>query len=477
MTILLGAAVARSPGSQRRRSDDLFSSLSPLQSLATVFWSVHDLSNGNQLLQSILSLRQISDDDLSSGSTSDYGSRSSKLSRRSSNSSNGGDSGAFEQLRQIKRCPTSMARLISDLLDERCDSIDEVKRELADMASTPELFLFDPDADFSTKNLSFGGKERHYGQASEVKRVLQIANRAISIQDPTREAEISYEAVRGCACQVDSIFISGVAGSGKSSLATYVSSFLSSELNWLTASAKFKINAGHESGRLVFDLFDKLVKDILVANQKESGESNVAYSSVVSSAILDTFDVSNLTSLRGMLPGLNELLSNLDTCYAPLPVSNENEMSRFRMTFLLSKLLAVILSTGRDVFLVLDDLQWCESSTLELVSEILISVSHQKIDGNRHLIYAGIYRDDEADASQQVSSHIETLRRSQSVDVAEEFALTSLTRDDIAEVLMAEMRLPYRLVSKLAGVVYHRTLGHAMFVIQLLNGLASSSIM
>ena len=371
-----------------------------------------------------------------------------------------------------------MARLISDMLDERCKSIDEVKRELADMASAPELFLFDPDVDFSSKILSFGGKGRHYGQVSEVKRVLQVAHRTISIQDPTREAEISVEASRGCACRVDSIFISGAAGSGKSSLATYVSAFLSSQLNWLTASAKFKINAGHESGRLVFDLFDKLVKDIAAADQTESEESNVEYSSIVSSAILDTFDVSSLTSLRGMLPGLNELLSNFGTCYAPLPASNENEMSRFRITFLLSKLLAVILSTGRDVFLIMDDIQWCESSALELVSEILISVSHEQISGGSgHLIYTGIYRDDEADGSQQVSSQVETLRRSQSVDVAEEIALTSLTRDEIADVLMAEMRLPYRLVSKLAGVVYHRTLGHAIFVIQLLNGLANSSIM
>ena len=442
-----------------------------------MFWSVHDPNNGNQLLQSVLSLRQVTDEDPSAGTTSDHASRSSKLSRLNSISSKGGDSGAFEQLRQIKRCPTFMARLISDLLDERCTSIDEVKRELADMASTPELFLFDPDAGFSSRNLSFGGKGRHYGQASEVKRVLQIANRTVSIQDPTRVAEISSEARRGRACQVDSIFISGAAGSGKSSLATHVADFLSSQLNWLTATVKFKNNAGHESGRLVFSLFDKLVKEIVAVDQKESGEGNFEYSSIVSRAILDAFDVSSLTSLRGMLPGLNELLSNLGTCYAPLQVNNENEMSRFRMTFLLSKLLAVILSTGRDVFLIMDDIQWCELGALELVSQILISVSHQQIGGsNRHLIYAGIYRDDEADGGQQVTSQVETLRRSQSVAVSDEIALTSLTRDDIADMLMAEMRLPHRLIAKLASIVYHRTLGHAMFVIQLLNGLASSSI-
>jgi len=367
--------VGLSSGSPSGRSGDSFSSLSPLQSLATVFWSVHDPNNGNQLLQSVLSLRQVTDEDPSAGTTSDHASRSSKLSRLNSISSKGGDSGAFEQLRQIKRCPTSMARLISDLLDERCTSIDEVKRELADMASTPELFLFDPDAGFSSKNLSFGGKGRHYGQASEVKRVLQIANRTVSIQDPTRVAEISSEARRGRACQVDSIFISGAAGSGKSSLATHVADFLSSQLNWLTATVKFKNNAGHESGRLVFSLFDKLVKEIVAVDQKkESGEGNFEYSSIVSRAILDAFDVSSLTSLRGMLPGLNELLSNLGTCYAPLQVNNENEMSRFRMTFLLSKLLAVILSTGRDVFLIMDDIQWCELGALELVSHTLVRV-------------------------------------------------------------------------------------------------------
>ena len=405
---------------------------------------------------------------------------SSRMSRSYRSLANSNDESAlFEQLRETGHFTTSIARLIADLLDGRCTSIDEVLRELTDMVSTPELYLFDPGVEFCS-NLSFG--KGHYGQAEELRRVIAVASRSTMPQSARLDADTgsiwSGASSDSSAGQVDAVFIRGMAGSGKSSLVSYAARFLSSlDSNWLYVSAKFKRGADHESQKIACGLFDDLVKKIAAMERDCESDmpKDIEYSRLVAGAILRTFDGVTLTILFEILPGLRELIPNSDSFGRTEALSSEENMSSLRLIFLLSRLTIAVLSAGRNIFLVLDDIQWCDNSTLELMSEVYISVG-QQMEGGQKLIYAGVYRDDEVGIDHPVSFQIDTLNQSQSVDVADQIDLSYLARDEVADMLMAEMRLPHRKVCKLADVVYRRTLGHAMFVVQLLNGLVSSGI-
>ena len=479
--VLHEARIAPDPGGPTNEAGGQLQT--PHQKLGAILLSVYP--GGCDDLQSVLSTPQlvsqsspvISGRRLSSSPIS-LGGSSSRVSK--SNRSLGGNDGSalFEQLRKAGQCTTSMARLIADLLDGRCTSIEEVLRELADMVSTPELYLFDPGVEFCS-NLSFG--KRHYGRAEEMRRVLEVASRSTMTQRARSDADSgiwSGASSDSSAGHVDAIFIRGIAGSGKSSLVSYAGSFLSSlDSNWVYVSAKFKRGADHESQKVACGLFDDLVKKIAATERDyDNGMlKDIEYSQRVASAILRTFDGITLTILCEILPGLRELIPHIDAFGRTGAFSAEENMSSLRLIFLLSRLTAAVLSVGRNIFLVMDNIQWCDNSTLELISEVFISVG-QQMEGGQKLIYAGLYRDDEVGLDHPVSVQIDTFNQSQSVDVADQIEISYLARDEVVDMLMAEMRLPHRQVCKLADVVYRRTLGHAMFVVQLLNGLASSAI-
>ena len=54
--------------------------------------------------------------------------------------------------------------------------------------------------------------------------------------------------------------------------------------------------------------------------------------------------------------------------------------------------------------------------------------------------------------------------------------LGSLSRNDVIDMIMTQLRLPRQLVIELAAVVHKKTSGHAMFVVQLFNSLLRDSI-
>jgi predicted ATPase len=53
--------------------------------------------------------------------------------------------------------------------------------------------------------------------------------------------------------------------------------------------------------------------------------------------------------------------------------------------------------------------------------------------------------------------------------------LSSLSKNDVTNMLMTEFRLPRRIVAELAHVVHKKTAGHALFIVELLNSLLRES--
>ena len=92
-----------------------------------------------------------------------------------------------------------------------------------------------------------------------------------------------------------------------------------------------------------------------------------------------------------------------------------------------------------------------------------------------HLLFVGLYRTDEVGLGHPLSNHLSLLRMSRNANVTE-MNLPCLTKQDVSNMLVSQMRLPRRLVSELAQVVHQRTIGHASFVVDLLNSLVGDSV-
>jgi len=399
-------------------------------------------------------------------------------------------------------------------------SLTQIIADLEQMSTHPHLFLYDQPAEFFASGaLHFG--QRCYGRDEETKRVFEISTRLenqklsavenspISLLDgmdiPSSSSSFvasdnnnggqrvarasNGSSTSESESRAEAVFVSGVAGSGKSNFVQDVERILTANANkssspshprWMVAKVKFKREMEHNSREIVSSLFEKLVGDI-VRMKGSHDESDVDYHRKVVEIMSNNLDYARqMSSLVDFIPSLKELTPSIDKEASSMLAGSE--VSLWQLVFLLSKLMGSILSLGRHILVCCDDLQWCNSSMLTLISELIMSIGlhHEE---RRHFLFMGMYRDDEvlntADLQQQQKQHplvgqLAALRKCSLVNVTE-MKLSSLPLEEVANMIMMEMRLPMRLVVGLASVVHKKTSGHAIFVAQVLNSLVRDS--
>jgi predicted ATPase len=123
--------------------------------------------------------------------------------------------------------------------------------------------------------------------------------------------------------------------------------------------------------------------------------------------------------------------------------------------------------------IICDDLQWVDQTSMSFITEILTNLGNVELI-RRHCLFVGLYREDEVDAKHPLSSQFANLEANMSINISR-VKLSSLSKDDVIEMVMQEFHLPHRIVHELASVVHKKTAGHPMFVIELLNTLLRDS--
>jgi len=353
--------------------------------------------------------------------------------------------------------PVSVCRLISDMVDTGIGgnaehpfgSIDEVIDDLNLMTKHPHIYLYDIEDFFK---LGFG--QRYYGQKKEMSQLLEIStgleqsSQALTESSPLAPLEV--------------VFISGMPGVGKTHLASRVGEFLFTLGSWMVAKTKFERGAEHESRQCVFSMFDKLVANIVL--MKDSfNKADVDYNSRARNAIADAIDEDGWSILVDYVPSIGDLMPIVAKKKA---VNAEIELRPWQLTFFLSKLMSALLSLDRFVMLCLDDIQWCDPAMLAMLNEIIIHSGHHK----GRCICVVTCRSNEVSEFHPLTLHFNRLKECKHTNVTE-IKLSSLTKDNVIEMVMTEMRLPKRMVGEFAEIVHRKTLGHALFIVELLNSL------
>jgi len=375
-----------------------------------------------------------------------------------------GDS-LFSLLLETGNYPTSICRLLSDIIgvgnegkaENPYTSIDDVILDLEQMLNYPHLFLHDPGNDFYSSNPNFD-QGSMYGRVKELTRVLQVSTQLEQcVNDFKGSRSDSPKYIDGS----NVVFISGLAGSGKSHFVQNVSQFLK-DLGWIVQTKKFRRDMEHGSREIVSSLFDELVANIAKMEEDDYNHRSV-------NAISNALDPASLACLANFIPSMLELIPDVDK-NAFLPT--EAQYSQGQLVFLLSKLVGAILSLDRHIMICFDDLQWCDPTMIMLIKEIILSVGQNQ--GRHNFLFVGMYRCDEITESHPFVNQLSALQKSNNVHVTE-IELSSLSRDDIVDMVMPVLRLPRRLVFGLSDIVHKKTSGHALFVVQLLNSLVRDS--
>ena len=141
--------------------------------------------------------------------------------------------------------------------------------------------------------------------------------------------------------------------------------------------------------------------------------------------------------------------------------------NRFQMVF--RRFLSVFARKEHPLALFLDDLQWLDSATLDLLEHL---VTHPEM---RHLLLIGGYRHNEVVPTHPFLRSLEAIRNA-GVKV-HEIALAPLARDDIGRLVADTLRCKLARGRPLAQLVQKKTAGNPFFAIQFISALAEEGLL
>jgi predicted ATPase/GAF domain-containing protein/tRNA A-37 threonylcarbamoyl transferase component Bud32 len=244
------------------------------------------------------------------------------------------------------------------------------------------------------------------------------------------------------------LLVSGYSGIGKSSLVHELEKPIVGRRGLFVA-GKFDQYKRDIPYSTIAQAFRDLVLDLLV----EGEERITAWRQRLQSAVGKSGQL-----IVDMIPQV-ELLVGKQPAVSELPIGEAQK--RFHMVF--RQFLGVFTHKEHPLTLFLDDLQWADSASLELLAEVL---THPE---TRHLLAVGAYRDNEVTPGHPLMM---TLDRARKADLpVRDLVLTPLSREHLGRLVADAMRRPAEEVEPLALLVGEKTAGNPFFAIQFLISL------
>ncbi|OFX20890.1 MAG: hypothetical protein A2V77_24585 [Anaeromyxobacter sp. RBG_16_69_14] len=154
-----------------------------------------------------------------------------------------------------------------------------------------------------------------------------------------------------------------------------------------------------------------------------------------------------------------ELLMGPQPAVAELPL--DEARNRLRVVFW--QFLGVFARKEHPLALFLDDLQWSDAASLELLVDVLLHPD------TRHLLAIGAYRSDEVTAGHPLMMALDGLRKSRLA--VRELVLGPLSRDHLGQLVAGAMLRDPDDVAPLTALIGEKTAGNPFFAIQFLTAL------
>ena len=152
----------------------------------------------------------------------------------------------------------------------------------------------------------------------------------------------------------------------------------------------------------------------------------------------------------------------------PVPDLSPQDAQR-RFQTVLRQFIAVFARPEHPLVLFLDDLQWLDAATLDLLEVLL---AQRDI---RHLLLIGAYRDNEVDAAHPLMRKLDAIR--QAGAAVHDIVLAPLTYDDLEQLISESLRCETKPANPLVQLVHEKTGGNPFFAIQFLSALADEALL
>ena len=144
-----------------------------------------------------------------------------------------------------------------------------------------------------------------------------------------------------------------------------------------------------------------------------------------------------------------------------------------RFQTVLMRFLGAFAQAAHPLVLFLDDLQWLDSATLELLEQLLTQPGANQPS---YLLLIGAYRDNEVDALHPLTRTLAAMRAAHQV-ARHDIVLAPLALDGVARLLADTLHCPPAPVQPLAALVHEKTAGNPFFTIQFIAALADEGLL
>src|SRR5262249_10039503 len=167
---------------------------------------------------------------------------------------------------------------------------------------------------------------------------------------------------------------------------------------------------------------------------------------------------------------LIDLIPELKFVIGEQPAVPEGPLADAKARFqtVLRRLISVFARPDHPLALFLDDLQWLDGATLDLIENILVEPEPQ------HLLLIGAYRDNEVDATHPLTRTLAALRESDAA--IREIVIGPLGHEELTRWVADALRCPRDQARPLAQLVREKTAGNAFFAGQFLQELVADGL-
>jgi PAS domain S-box-containing protein len=278
--------------------------------------------------------------------------------------------------------------------------------------------------------------ERLYGRQGEVETLLGAFNRIAKGGSP------------------ELILVSGYSGVGKSSVVNELQPVLVPQRG-LFASGKFDQFNRDVPYSTLAQAFESLIRPLLSRNQADLAPWQDALREALGP---------NAKLIVELVPAVKLMIG--EPPQAP-ELPSQDAQQRFRLAF--RRLIGVFARPEHPLALFLDDLQWLDAATLDVLEDLLTGSDLQ------HLLLIGAYRDNEVDAAHPLMRKLEALRSAGGK--IEQIILAPLAAEHLVQLIVDSLHCEPGLGAPLGQLVHEKTGGNPFFAIQFIHSLVEEGML